>query len=153
MGFSSTGWTIFVDDTFVSVVFFFTTGTVVLVRLFNDESGGIDGFGLLILLWLLAVVERDRDLMVEFCAIGDFDVVDDEWIDFLFVEWLTDATARFDGTVESFLIVVSGRLLSCSKRKLTFSLACESDDPNSDIRCEFYLTILLILFNTKVWVK
>jgi hypothetical protein len=83
------------------VIVFFTTGGVVLVRLFN--GGGIE---VLVLLLLTAVIERDRNLDEEFCATDDFDTTGGRIV-FLVVTVLTDVTARVDVTFESFFVFIA----------------------------------------------
>jgi len=91
----------FFDDITVSVVVFFITGGVVLVRLFID-----DGIEVFVLLLLTVVIERDRNFDDEFCATDDFDIVGGRIV-FFVVVLLTDVTARLDVTVESFFVFVA----------------------------------------------
>jgi len=94
----------FFDGTAISVVLFFTTGGVVLVRCLIDD--GVEVFVLLLLLLFPVVIERDRNLDDEFCATDDFDGAGGRIVFFVAV-LLNDVTARLDVTVDSFFVFIA----------------------------------------------
>ena len=94
-GFSSVDLLNFFEGAIGSTVLFFTTGGVVRVRLLITVEP--DGFVVAV------VIERDRYLVEEVCTRDGFDV-DGGRIAFFVVVVFADATAREDGTVESFFV-------------------------------------------------